>query len=401
MKKILIRYGAGAVLALLLGTGATAQTLPAPVAVSDADAMAQSFADTLYIQQHYAKTEYRIPARDGVKLYTVVYTPKDADRVRYPIMLNRTPYSVGPYGPGTYKSAISPSSAMLHEGYIFAFQDVRGRYMSEGQFLDMRPQKEQHAGKTDTDESTDTFDTIEFLLKHGAKSNGRVGQWGISYPGYYTSTGLLSRHPALKAASPQAPIADWFWDDFHHNGAFFLPHSFNFLSSFGLPRPVPTAVKNPAFQHGTPDGYDFFLKMGPLKNADARYLKGQVAFLERLGAAPRLRRLLAGPQPAAALAQHQNGRAHRGRLQRRRGPVWGFEHLPIPRKAKPRHPQPPHDGPLDTRRLGPRHRRNAGQRGLRPVALALVPGKRGSAVLQNLPERRQARRPQHRRSHRV
>ncbi|OWP64449.1 X-Pro dipeptidyl-peptidase [Hymenobacter amundsenii] len=255
---------------------------------SEADklALTQMLADTAYIQQHYTKTEHRIPMRDGVKLYTVVYAPKDADRVKYPIMLNRTPYSVGPYEPGKYKKSLGPSSTMMHEGYIFAYQDVRGKYMSEGTFVDMRPEKDSYKGKNDTDEGTDTFDTIEYLLKKGPKNNGKVGQWGISYPGFYASTGLLSRHPALKASSPQAPIADWFWDDFHHNGAFFLPHAFNFLASFGLPRPAPTPTGNPGFKHGTPDGYAFFMNMGSLKNADARYYKGKVAFWNEMMAHP-------------------------------------------------------------------------------------------------------------------
>lgn len=273
-----------ALLVLLAGAVQAAQaqrTTPAELALQ-----AQQAADTLYIQQHYTKTEYQIPMRDGVKLYTIVYAPNDADKVRYPILLNRTPYAVGPYGPGKYKKTLGPSSTMMREGYIFAYQDVRGRYMSEGQFVDVRPAKDTYRGKTDTDEGTDTFDTIEYLLKKGPKNNGRVGQWGISYPGFYTATGLLSRHPALKASSPQAPIADWFWDDFHHNGAFFLPHAFNFLASFAPPRPQPTPTGNPAFQHGTPDGYDFFLRMGPLKNADARYYKGQVAFWKDLTSHP-------------------------------------------------------------------------------------------------------------------
>jgi len=268
----------------LAAPAAHAQTLalpPATQSVTDAQNQATLLADTLYIQQHYTKTEYQIPMRDGVKLYTIVYAPSDADKVRYPIMLNRTPYRVGPYGK-RYRLSLGPSSGMMHEGYIFAYQDVRGRYMSEGTFEDMRPALEKHATKTDTDEGTDTFDTIEYLLKKGPKNNGRVGQWGISYPGFYTSAGLLSRHPALKAASPQAPIADWFWDDFHHNGAFFLPHAFNFLYSFGQARPQPTALGNPGFKHGTPDGYDFFLRLGPLKNANDQYYQGKVAFWNQL-----------------------------------------------------------------------------------------------------------------------
>lgn len=255
---------------------------PATQSVTDAENQAKLLADTLYIRQHYTKTTYQVPMRDGVKLYTIVYAPKDADKVRYPILLNRTPYAIGPYPATKYKASLGPSSLMMHEGYIFAYQDVRGRYMSEGEFLDMRPELEKHATKNDTDEGTDTYDTIEYLLKHGPKSNGRVGQWGISYPGFYTSAGLLSRHPALKAASPQAPIADWFWDDFHHNGAFFLPHAFNFLYSFGQARPQPTALGNPGVKHGTPDGYDFFLKLGPLKNANDQYYNGKVAFWNQL-----------------------------------------------------------------------------------------------------------------------
>jgi len=181
----------------LAAPAAHAQTLalpPATQSVTDAQNQATLLADTLYIQQHYTKTEYQIPMRDGVKLYTIVYAPSDADKVRYPIMLNRTPYRVGPYGK-RYRLSLGPSSGMMHEGYIFAYQDVRGRYMSEGTFEDMRPALEKHATKTDTDEGTDTFDTIEYLLKKGPKNNGRVGQWGISYPGFYTSAGLLSRHP--------------------------------------------------------------------------------------------------------------------------------------------------------------------------------------------------------------
>ncbi|GAB3572045.1 CocE/NonD family hydrolase [Hymenobacter daeguensis] len=247
--------------------------------------LATILADTSYIRQHFTKTEYQIPMRDGVKLYTIVYAPKDADKVRYPIMLKRTPYSIGPYGPGKYLLRISPSSAMLHEGYIFAFQDVRGKFMSEGTFEDVRPALEKHATKKDIDEGTDTFDTIEFLLRHGPKNNGRVGQWGISYPGFYTTMGLLSRHPALKAASPQAPVTDWFWDDDHHNGAFFLT-GVSFWAGFGQPRPQPTAAYPKELQLGTPDGYDYYYRLGPLKNVNAQLFHGQVKHWNDLVAHP-------------------------------------------------------------------------------------------------------------------
>lgn len=233
-------------------------------------------ADSLYIREHYQKQETQLPMRDGKKLFTVVYSPKDNSK-KYPILMNRTPYSVAPYG-ADYKTSLGPSPTMMRDGYIFVYQDVRGTYMSEGEFVNMTPHLATKKGKTAVDESTDTYDTIDGLLKKLDNDNGRVGQWGISYPGFYAAAGLMSNHPALKAVSPQAPIADWFWDDFHHNGALFLPHAFNFLSSFGLYRPEPTTNRNPSFNHGTPDGYEFFLRMGPLKNANDKYLKNKVAF---------------------------------------------------------------------------------------------------------------------------
>lgn len=240
--------------------------------------------DSLYIRQHYDKAEYQIPMRDGKKLFTVVYAPKDKSK-KYPILMNRTPYSVGPYGEG-YKTSLGPSPTLLREGYIFVYQDVRGTYMSEGEFVNMTPHRTKKKGKKEVDESTDTYDTVDWLVKKLDNDNGRVGQWGISYPGFYAAAGLMSNHPALKAVSPQAPIADWFWDDFHHNGAFFLPHAFNFLASFGLPRPEPTSERNPRFEHGTPDGYEFFMRLGPLKNANEKYLKGNVAFWNDIAAHP-------------------------------------------------------------------------------------------------------------------
>ncbi len=231
-----------------------------------------------YVKAHYTKFEYRIPMRDGVKLYTAVYVPKDESRT-YPILLYRTPYSVRPYGADQYWPNLGPSPAFAKEGYIFAVQDVRGRYLSEGEFVNMRPYIPNKKGPQDVDETSDTYDTIDWLIKHVPNHNGRVGQTGISYPGFYTDCGMIDAHPALKAASPQAPVTDWFvGDDFHHNGALFLPHCFNFMATFGRPRPQPTTKSAPRFEHDTPDGYDFFLRLGPLPNADAKYLKGDVAF---------------------------------------------------------------------------------------------------------------------------
>ena len=234
-----------------------------------------------YVKAHYTKHEFKIPMRDGVRLFTSVYVPKD-DSKPYPILLNRTPYSVKPYGVDQSKSDLGPNASFGTKGYIFAYQDVRGRWMSEGVFVNMRPIKAD-VEKDAVDESTDTYDTIDWLVKNVPNNNGRVGQSGISYPGFYTACGLVDSHPALKAASPQAPVTDWFvGDDFHHNGALFLPHAFNFLANFGRPRPYPTNKGGTPFEHGTPDGYDFFLKLGPLPNADARYFKGDVAFWDEM-----------------------------------------------------------------------------------------------------------------------
>ena len=230
------------------------------------------------IRARYDKQVHMIQMRDGVRLYTVVYSPKDASRP-YPIMMNRTPYSVAPYGDGDYRDSLGPSERFAEEGYIFAYQDVRGRFMSEGDYVDVRPQLGPGAPANAIDESTDTYDTIEYLVKNVANNNGRVGMWGISYPGFYAAVGMINAHPALKAVSPQAPVAEWFvGDDFHHNGAFFLMDAFRFFSGFGQKRPKPTAVGAPGFEYPMPDAYRFYLEMGPLRNANAKYFKGEIGF---------------------------------------------------------------------------------------------------------------------------
>lgn len=234
--------------------------------------------DEAQVKAAYDKVEVMIPMRDGVKLFTSIYTPKDRSKA-YPILINRTPYSVSPYGTDSVRSFLGPSKLFQDEKYIFVYQDVRGKFMSEGEFENVRPHNSRKSGPRDIDESSDTYDTIEWLLKNISNNNGRIGIWGISYPGFYAVVGMMDAHPALKAASPQAPIADWFLgDDFHHNGTLFLPHAFNFMSGFGLPRPKPTTEFPRRFSHGTPDGYNFFMNMGPLANAEKKYLKGGVAF---------------------------------------------------------------------------------------------------------------------------
>jgi putative CocE/NonD family hydrolase len=231
----------------------------------------------VYIRTNYDKQEVRIPMRDSVRLFTSIYTPKDTTQT-YPFLLVRTPYRVAPYGRDAYRHTLAASATMEQQGYIFVFQDVRGRFLSEGDFVNMRPHIAAKQSPADIDESTDTYDTIDWLLANSARHNGRVGMRGISYPGFYVSAGSIDSHPALRAVSPQAPIADWFWDDMHHHGAQTLALTFRFFSSFGVPRPEPTTEWPPRFRFPTPDGYNFYLALGPLSNANKRYFKREIPF---------------------------------------------------------------------------------------------------------------------------
>ena len=228
-----------------------------------------------YITDNYTKREVMVPVRDGVKLFTSIYEPKDTSQ-KYPILLNRTPYTVGPYGADKFKTSIGPDPLFAKESYIFVYQDVRGRWMSEGKFEDVRPDIA-NTDKTKIDESTDTYDTIDWMIKNIANNNGRVGTYGISYPGFYTSAGSIDSHPALKACSPQAPVSDWFTgDDMHHNGALFLTQNFSFFTGFGQERPVPTSTQDYIKPWKVPrsqDSYNYFLKVGGLKEIADEYEK--------------------------------------------------------------------------------------------------------------------------------
>jgi putative CocE/NonD family hydrolase len=233
-----------------------------------------------YIRNHYTKMERYITMRDGVRLFTSIYVPKDQTR-KYPLLITRTPYSLSPYGENKFPGGLVPSMLFVKEGYIFVYQDVRGRWMSEGDFVDIRPHNPEKKRKYDTDESSDTYDTVEWLLKNVPSNNGKAGIYGISYPGFYASASLPGAHPAVKAVSPQAPVTDWFiGDDFHHNGAFMMMDAFAFYSSFGMPRPKPiTPDQGPApFHYYTQDNYKFYQDLGPLKNVNKRYLGDSVKF---------------------------------------------------------------------------------------------------------------------------
>jgi len=231
-----------------------------------------------WLRERLTKHEVYISMRDGVRLFTSFYVPRDTSRT-YPILLRRTPYNSEPRGEEGYTPALMFNADLIEEGYILAFQDVRGRYMSEGEFLDVRPHNPDKRGDSDIDESSDTWDTIEWLVDNVPHNCGRVGIMGVSYPGFYATMSLPDAHPALKAVSPQAPVTNWFiGDDFHHNGAFFLMDAFSFYSSFGRPRPEPTRRGQGGFQWPNQDNYEFFLELGPIENVETEYFGDSISF---------------------------------------------------------------------------------------------------------------------------
>ena len=224
-----------------------------------------------YVKKNYTKTEVDIVMRDGIKLHTTIYAPKDQTQ-SYPIIIQRTPYSSRPYGENNYRTSIAPNVNMMKEGYIVVYQDVRGRWMSEGTYENMRAYIPNKQDSTQVDESSDTYDTIDWLVKNVENNNGKVGIWGISYPGFYSTYATIDPHPALKAASPQACIGDFFFDDFHHNGAYMLSY-FRATSLFGTKRPNNDAPIDTAWYElpdlGSEDQYEFFLDAGPLENLNS------------------------------------------------------------------------------------------------------------------------------------
>ena len=226
-------------------------------------------ADSTWFVNNYQKKELYIPMRDGVKLFTSFYIPKDGSE-KHPFLLTRTPYSCAPYGEDKFVPIwTSYKMQYAKEGYIFVSQDVRGRYMSEGVFEDVRPFNKNKSGKV-IDEASDTYDAVDWMVKNISNNNGNVGVFGTSYPGFYSTQAALSGHPAVKAVSPQAPVTDWFiGDDFHHNGAFFQTDAFRFYPTFGKPHPVPTKDYGPGFTSPVKDNYEFFLRAGSLKNLSA------------------------------------------------------------------------------------------------------------------------------------
>ena len=239
-------------------------------------------ADSIWIVNNYTKSERQIPMRDGVKLFTSIYIPKDVSE-DHPILITRSPYSCAPYGEDKWKDYWNLyQKEYLRQGYIMVTQDVRGRWMSEGDFVNVRPFIQDKRSNNDIDEASDTYDAIDWLIKNIPHNNGKVGVFGISYPGFYSTMAAASNHPALVAVSPQAPVTNWFiGDDFHHNGAFFLMDAFGFYSAYGFsmgaPHPEPTSVPLVTIDYPIHDNYKFYLETGPLPEF-ARLMGDSVIF---------------------------------------------------------------------------------------------------------------------------
>ena len=247
--------------------------------------------DSAWIKENYIKKEVMISMRDGVKLFTSIYLPKDVSE-NHPILIIRTPYACRPYGEQNFRPGLWSSYLryFARENYILVFQDVRGRFMSEGKFVDVRPFDPDKKNNHDIDEASDTYDTIDWLINNISNNNGNVGVQGISYPGFYATMAAASNHPALKAVSPQAPVTNWFMgDDLHHNGAFFEMDAFSFYSvlgaGFGEPRPMPVSEIPKSVGFPDHDNYKFFLEAGSLKNL-SKYMGDSIAFWKELMAHP-------------------------------------------------------------------------------------------------------------------
>ncbi len=245
--------------------------------------------DSEWFRKNYLKKEVYITMRDGIKLFTSVYIPNN-NKENHPILIERTPYSSAPYGVNNFKEYWAGyMKEYLKEGYIMVTQDVRGRWMSEGDFVNVRPFNPNKTGK-EIDEASDTYDAIDWLVKNIPNNNGNVGVFGISYPGFYSTMAAASNHQALKAVSPQAPVTNWFiGDDFHHNGAFFQMDAFSFYSAlgsgFGVPHTKPISESPPSTPYPLYDNYKFYLETGSIKNL-TKYMGDTIAFWKDLMAHP-------------------------------------------------------------------------------------------------------------------
>jgi len=331
-------------------------------------------ADQAYLKEHYTKYEYEIPMRDGVKLFTAVYTPKNQSS-SYPILIHRTPYGIRPYGPDNYPA--EPRGVLKYyaeERFIFVYQDVRGRNGSQGEFVHVRPHLLLKSTPADIDESSDTYDTIDWLIENVPNHNGSAGLMGISYPGFYSAAGMIDAHPALKCVSPQAPVTDWFiGDDFHHNGAFYLAHAFRFFQRFGQQLEKPTRQSAEAFDYETPNGYEFFLNIGPLYNINEKHFKNEILFWRELMDHGSYDEFWSARDILPHLKDIKPAVMTVGGWIRCRGPLWPAQGLRIHGEKLARRLQHSGDGALGARRLAPRRRGAARQCPFPPEDRAILP----------------------------
>ncbi len=238
-----------------------------------------------YLEANYTRQDHMVPMRDGARLFTVVFTPNAAAQ-KYPILLERTPFGADVYSGDYYRGVLGPSLALLREGYIVVRQEIRGTYGSGGSFSYLRPHVSSKTSAKDVDESTDTYDTIEWLLANVSGHNGRVGMWGIDYAGFCAAAGMIDAHPALKAVSPQSPVTDFWYDSFHTSGAFNLMNALKFTTNFGEPTPGRPARYHMLYLNLTTNSYDFLLNLGPLSYIDRLYFEGRRPFWNDFAAHP-------------------------------------------------------------------------------------------------------------------
>ncbi|MHB1225461.1 MAG: CocE/NonD family hydrolase [Gemmatimonadaceae bacterium] len=269
---------ANAAIAVAMAVAAMIAVAPATVGAQPAAASAAASAGAAAVAASYEKREVRIPMRDGRHLFTSIYIPRDTTR-SYAMLMTRTPYGVAPYGADQYRASLGPNPRYQAEGFIFVYQDARGRYYSEGDFTEMTPHRAEKRGAVDVDESTDSYDTVAWLVANVPRNNGRLGIVGGSYPGFYTTASCIDAHPAVKACSPQAPMTDiYMGDDVFHNGAFMLAQNFGFYQRFGRgPRTEPGPDARYEFSMGTRDAYQFYLDLGPVAPAARKYMKAGTA----------------------------------------------------------------------------------------------------------------------------
>jgi hypothetical protein len=291
----------------------------------------------------FDKTEVMIPMRDGIRLHTEIYAPRDATQP-LPILFERTPYGISSPHNG-YSRMLSRYDSMMPDGYIFVFQDIRGRYASEGKFVMLRPIHDP-ADPKGVDESTDAYDTIDWLIKNVPHNNGRVGLDGISYDGFLVTMGMINPHPAIKAVSEQACMGDVFLgDDFFHNGAFRLSYAFEYSAL------LETSNENYSFSFDRFDLYDWYLRLGALSTA-SKFPRTD-SHVERFHTASELRRFLEASRRGLWPKRVNSPESQRRRMVGPGRLLRPDRVIRAPRKIRQSQSQLSYRGTLEPRWLGP------------------------------------------------